>query len=296
VLDDGAIDEGRSLPTSASSRRKIIMSFQLFKGIVAGGFFLLAGCGGTAEVPGDFETAPDVKPQGGSTAGTLGYNGLSPVAYHANITALLSAFGVAAVDPGNASAVNPAIEATGLLATSGGREVFEYAVRCALPTESEIESGTRVYSGGGILTTTAPWVTGGLTTEQKEEALTCMIAHLNPLGATVPIFLSGPSVAGSELSDAGGFGIEEAIWQVKIPGPGQAPIYNAWPRANLLNVCGLLTTVSWISRICGSPLNTCGVQVRYDSSTVCTGSDGSFSCNGRPTVQTSLEKSALCLL
>ena len=270
------------------------MSFQFCKGSVAGVFFLLAGCGGTAEMPGDFETAPDVKPQGGSTKGTCGYNGLRPAAYHANITALLSAFDVAAADPNDASAVNPAIEATGLLATSGGREVFEYAARCALPTEAEIESGTRGYSGGGILTTTAPWVTGGLTTAQKEDALTCMIAHLNPFGATVPIFLSGPSVAGTESSDVGQFGVEEAIWQARIPGPGQAPIYHAWPRVNLLNTCGLLTTLSWITRICGSALNTCGVRIRYDRSTACTGSDGSFSCNGRPATQTSLEESALC--
>ena len=269
------------------------MSLQSLKGIVAGVFFLLAGCGGTAEVP---EAAPDLGPQGGSTKGTGGMNGLSPIAYHANITALLSALGVAAVDPNDTSAVSPAVEATGLLATSGGQEVFKYAAQCALSTETEIESGTRVYSGGGILTTTAPWVTKGLTTAQKEDVLTCMIAHLNPLGATVPIFLSGPSVAGAESSDAGDFDVAEAIWQAKIPGPGQAPIYYAWPRGNLLNVCGLLTTVSWISRLCGSAVNTCGMRVRYDSSTVCTGSDGSFSCNGRPAIQTSLEASALCLL
>jgi hypothetical protein len=123
-----------------------------------------------------------------------------------------------------------------------------------------------------------------------------MIAHLNPFGATVPIFLSGPSVAGTESSDAGGFSVTEAIWQAKIPGPGQAPIYYAWPRVNLLNTCGLLTTLSWITRICGSALNTCGVRVRYDSATACTGSDGSFSCNGSPAIQTTLEDSALCSL
>ena len=123
-----------------------------------------------------------------------------------------------------------------------------------------------------------------------------MIAHLNPFGATVPIFLSGPSVAGTESSDAGGFSVKEAIWQAKIPGPGQAPIYYAWPRGNLLNTCGLLTTVTWITRLCGSAVNTCGVQVRYDCSTACTGSEGSFSCNGRPAIQTTLEDSALCSL
>ncbi len=272
------------------------MAFQLLKGIVAGVFFMVAGCGGTAEVPEDFEAAPHLGPQGGSTKGTGGLNGLSPVAYHANTAALLSAFGVAAADPNDASAVNPAIEATGLLDTLGGQQVFKYAVRCALRAETEIESGALVYSGGGILTTTDSWATRGLTTAQKEDALTCMIAHLNPFGATVPIFLSGPSVAGTESADAGGFNVKEAVWQAKIPGPGQAPIYYAWPRGNLLNVCGLLTTITWITRICGSAVNTCGVQVRYDSSTVCTGSDGSFSCNGRPAIQTTLKDSALCSL
>ncbi len=180
------------------------MSFQLRKGIVAGVFSMVAGCGGTADVPWDVEAASQLGPQGGSTKGTGGYNGMSPAAYHANITALLSAFSVAAADPNDASAVNPAIEATGLLDTSGGQQVFGYATRCALRAETEIESGTRVYTGGGILTTTDSWVTGGLTTAQKEDALTCMIAHLNPFGATVPIFLSGPSVAGTESSDAEG--------------------------------------------------------------------------------------------
>lgn len=270
------------------------MSSQLFEGIVVGVLFMAAGCGGGAEVPGELEVPPALAPQGGSTKGTGGCNGMTPAAYHANVAALISALGVAAADPSDASAVNPAIEATGLLDTSGGREVFEYAARCALPAETEIESGTRVYSGGGILTTTASWATGGLTTAQKEDALTCMLGHLNVFGATVPIFLSGPSVVEAERSDAAGFDVEEAIWQAKIPGPGQAPIYYTWPRVNLLSTCGLLTTVSWVTRLCGSALSTCGAQVRYDSSTACAGSDGKLSCNGRPAIQTRLEKSALC--
>jgi len=272
-----------------------MLSFRLLRGIVLGALVVLAGCGGTAESAGGSVEAPGLELQGGPS-GSVGMNGESPAAYHANIQALLAAFAVAAVDPSGASAVNPAIEATGLLDTAGGREVFTYAARCALPTGTQLQSGADVYMGGGILDTTASWLTGGLTTSQKEDALTCMIAHLNPFGTHVPIFLSGPSVRGTESSNDYGFTVEEAIWQAKIPGPGLAPVYYAWPRGNLLNVCGLLTDISWITRICGSPLNTCGVQVRYDRSTACAGSNGRFSCNGKPAIQTTLEESALCSL
>lgn len=270
-------------------------SLQLFNRIVLGAVVALMGCGGTAEEPEPLGEAPELKPQGGFS-GSTGANGASPTAYHANVAALLNAFSVAAAAPGNPSAVNPAIEATGLLATTDGQEVFEYAARCALPAGTLLASGGRTYSGGGILGTTAAWLTGGLTTSQKEDALTCMIAHLNPFGVHVPIFLSGPSVAGTDSSDTQGFTVQEAVWQATIPGPGQAPVYYAWPRANLQNACGLGTDLSWITRICGSPLNTCGVQVRYDFGAACTGSNGKFSCNGRPAIQTTLAEGTLCSL
>jgi hypothetical protein len=265
---------------------------RLFKGLVFAAFAMLAGCADADESIG-VELSPTLEPQGGLT-GTGGLNGASPAAYHANIGALLSAFSVAAADPSNASAVNPALQATGLLNTAGGREVFSYAARCALPTGAQLANGADVYTGGGILSTTASWLTGSLTTAQKEDALTCMIAHLNPFDVHVPIFFSGPNVTAAESSDDGGFGMEEAIWQAKLPGAGQAPIYYAWPRVNLLNVCGLLTDLSWITRICGSPINTCGVQVRYDRLFACSGSNGNFTCNGKPTIETSLREDDIC--
>jgi len=260
-----------------------------------GAVFALAGCGGTAEDPAVFVEAPELEAQGGP-GGMVGSNGASPAAYHANVGALLSAFGVAAADPSDPSALNPAIEATGILNTSGGREIFAYAARCALPAGKRLESGTNVYEGSGILSTTASWVTAGLTIAQKEEALTCLIAHLNPLGAHVPLFLSGPSVPVTASSDPLGFTVEEAVWQVKIPGPGQAPIYYAWPRTSLADVCGLLTDLSWITRVCGLPLNTCGIRVRYDFASACTGANGRFTCNGKPAIQTTLAEGALCSL
>jgi hypothetical protein len=271
-------------------------SLRLLKGFVLGTVAVVAGCSGSEEDSVDqFVESPALGPQGGPS-GSVGMNGASPLAYHANVGALLSAMSVAAADPMVPSAVNPAIEATGLLDTAGGRQVFAYAARCALPAGTELESGDQVYSGGGVLATTASWRTGGLTTSQKEDALTCMVAHLNPFSAKVPIFLSGPSVNSAQSSDDQGFAVEEAIWQAKIPGPGKAPIYHAWPRANLLDTCGLLTTLSWVTRICGSAINTCGVQVRYDRATACTGSNGNFSCDGKPAIETTLEESNLCLL
>ncbi|MRG95424.1 hypothetical protein [Polyangium spumosum] len=260
-----------------------------------GALFLVAGCV-SAEAPVSVEEAADLAPLGGPSTGMGGYNGLSPLAYHANVNRLLAALGVAAADPNDPSAVSPALVATGLLDTTAGRDVFSYAARCALPAGTQLASGGRVYTGGGILTTTGAWATAGLSTSQKEDALTCMVTHLNPFSASVPIFLSGPSVAGTQSSEPQGFEVEEAIWQVRLEGPNQTPAYYAWPRVNLLDTCGLLTTVSWITRICGSPLNTCGVQVRYDRGSACAGSDGVFSCNGAPAIQTTLEESDLCIL
>ncbi|MDI1477266.1 hypothetical protein [Polyangium sp. y55x31] len=271
-----------------------MVSFRLLT--VLGVACALAGCVGAAEDPADFGESPALAPQGGPTNGSGGMNGLNPVDYHANVAALLSSLNVAAANPMNPSAVNPAIEATGLLDTSGGRDVFEYVARCTLPAGTQLTSAGRIYAGGGILRTTGAWLTAGLTTSQKEDALTCMVTHLNAFSAHVPIFLSGPSIAGTESAERRGFTIEEAIWQVKLEGPSQTPIYYAWPRVDLLDTCGLVTSLTWVSRICGTSLNTCGVQVRYDRATACAGADGIFTCNGKPAIQTSLDESDLCIL
>lgn len=264
---------------------------QRLLGFVA--FATLAGCGGTDEGVGDWAQTPAPQTQGGP-GGAGGANGLNPSDYHANVSALLAAMGVAAADPNDEAAVNPALISTGLLNSEGGRDVFEYAARCALPAEASLANGSETYLGGGILATTGSWMTGGLTTAQKEDVLTCMVAHLNAVGAHVAIFLSGPSITTFENADDNGFSVEEAIWQAKIPGAGQAPEYHAWPRANLLNVCGLLSVTNWIKRICGTTINTCGVQIHYNQSTACTGSNGNYTCNGSPTIQTTLQNGELC--
>jgi len=263
--------------------------------IVLGAGLFCAGCLGSAEDADGFVETPLLEPQGGPS-GSTGINGASPAAFHANVGKLLAAFGVAAADPSNPSLVNPAITSTGLLGTPGGREVFHYAAQCALPAGTQLSSGNDIYQGGGVLSTTSGWLDGGLSIAEQEDVLTCMIAHLNAFGAQVPIFLSGASVGGSADASALEFTTEEAIWQARIPAPGAAPVYYAWPRANLDKVCGLLTNLAWITRICGSPLNTCGVQIRYDSDTACTGADGVFSCDGKRTIESRLEDGMLCLL
>lgn len=259
------------------------------------GIGALTGCADMAVEPVELDDSPGLASQGWMN-GTGGINGLNPSAYHANVFKLLSALSVPAADPNDALAVNPAVISTGLLDTSNGREVFQYAARCALPAETDLEYAGNVYAGGGILSTTGSWVTGGLTTSKQEDVLTCMVAHLNAFGAQVPIFLSGPSVTSSESGDSGAFFVEEAIWQAKIPGPGQAPIYQAWPRTNLLDVCGLLSVTTWIQRVCGTLINTCGVQVRYDQAFVCSGGNGSYTCNGKPAIETTLQEGGLCTL
>jgi len=263
------------------------------RALVLGAGLVAMGCDVAAENAEISTESPALAPQGGP-AGSGGINGASPAAYHANVEALLVALAAPAADPSDAFSVNPAIEATGLLATSGGREVFRYATRCALPAGTHLESGNEVYQGAGILTTTSGWLTAGLATAGQEDVLTCLVAHLNPLGAQVPIFLSGPSVARTEDGEDLGFSVEEALWQAQIPGPGRAPVYYAWPRVNLLSSCGLFTQLSWITRICGSLLNTCGVTVRFDMASACVGSEGNFTCNGRPAIQTTLEPAGLC--
>ncbi|MDI3284281.1 hypothetical protein [Polyangium sp. 15x6] len=264
------------------------------RALALGAFLFSIGCGEAA--PGAFELAesPAFELQGGGPAGSGGINGASPLAYHANVMELLAALAVPAADPSDPSAVNPAIEATGLLDTSGGRQVFRYATRCALPAGTNLASGNKTYEGEGILRTTSTWLTTGLATSAQEDVLTCIVAHLNPLGFPVPIFLSGPSVAGTENAGDLGFTVTEALWQVRIPGPGQAPVYHAWPRVDLLSTCGLCTQLSWITRLCGTLLNTCGVSIRYDMASACTGKDGRFTCNGKPAIQTTLEAAALC--
>ncbi|UQA55541.1 hypothetical protein [Polyangium aurulentum] len=272
-----------------------MLSIRISSAIVLGAGLLCAGCLGSADDFDGFAETPHFEAQGGPS-GSTGINGASPAAYHANVGKLLAALSVAAADPGDPSLVNPAIVSTGLLATSGGREVLHHAAQCALPAGTQLSRGIDIYQGGGILSTTSAWLTRGLSIGEQEDVLTCMIAHLNPFGAHVPVFLSGASVAGSADASVLDFNTEEAIWQARIPAPGAAPVYYAWPRADLDKVCGLLTNLAWITRICGGPLNTCGVQVRYDSATACTGADGVFSCDGKRTIETRLEDGALCLL
>jgi hypothetical protein len=276
------------------SGRKDMQSRHLFKGALLVGFVTFTGCGDSALNPLEQMDSPGLSFQGGMT-GSGGINGASPAAYHANVFRLLAALSVAAAHP-NERDINSAVISTGLLDTADGREVFEYATRCALPTGTELEYAGNVYSGGGILATTASWISGGLSIAQKEDVLTCMIAHLNAFDVHVPIFLSGPSINSNESADTSGFSVEEAIWQAKIPGPGQAPIYYAWPRANLLNLCQVLSTTTWIQRICGTPVNTCGVQVRLDQAFVCSGGNGRYTCNGKPAIETTLKDGDLCTL
>jgi hypothetical protein len=268
-------------------------STRSFLAIVVGTSWTTIGCGSIPEEPAGLHESPQLEAQGGPS-GTTGTNGASPIAFHANQSALLASFSVAARNPLNPSAVNPVIVATGILGTAGGRQVFSYAARCVLPAGTELTSGGNVYSGGGILNSAASWLTGGLTTSQQEEALTCMVAHLNPSGMHVPVFFSGPSISGTESSESNGFGLEEAVWQAVLPGPGQAPIYYAWPRVDLFELCALPTELSWLTRVCGLPANTCGVEIRYDRDVACTGSNGSFTCNGKPAIQTTLQEGDLC--
>ncbi len=249
-----------------------------------------AGCLGAPDDIDQNLEVPGLSAQDGPD-GSSGTNGADPDAFHSNVLTLIDAMGLAAADA-SGTEVNPTIEGMGLLDTAGGREVFSYAVRCALPTTTSLHSNAtgESYAGGGLLNTTSGWMSAGLSTAQQEDVLACMIAHLNPFDLHVPIFLSGPSVTISGNANDLGFLLGEAVWQVEINAQG-APTYTIWPLSDLQNVCGSVTDESMITLVCGTPTNDCGVVIRHDFDTACTGTNGSFSCDGKPALQTSLHDS-----
>jgi hypothetical protein len=232
---------------------------------------------------------------GGSPDGSGGTNGAQVAAYHVNVPLLLLAMSVEAEDPYNGDQVNPALENTGLLNTAGGRQMFGYAVRCAFPRGKALKSSAGdEYKGEEILRSALDWPARSLDTSQQEDVLGCMLAHLNPYGIHVPIFLSGPSVTPDAEGDLLGFTFHEAIWQVDLN--GGRPIYNVWPLVDLSSTCGASTDPSVLTRICDQPLGNCGTTLRYDFTNACKGSNGTFVCDGKPAIMTRLEEKNVSLL
>lgn len=176
-------------------------------------------------------------------------------------------------------------------------------MRCALADGDSVIGGDvlKEYNGNGILSTTTEWTNAPLNSVQLGSVLTCLIAHANERGEHVPIVLNGPAIQGDGVDHSDATMIE-AVWLARVVNDPAAPNgisihYNVWPQDDLASYCGVNPGNSIVNRTCGnlSP-EQCQVIHRTDFSTACTGSDGVYTCDGLPAIQTSLRASDLDLI
>lgn len=266
--------------------------FRALSAVVIGVSALATGCFGGA---GDLDAieAHDYDDPSLSTLGGLngsgGFNNLRPAAFHANKWSLYeatkSALATYNADDGSWSLANNTYT-NALLATADGREVLKYAVRCALSStvtvKATLPDGTIVaYAGQSILAQAVNWKTAALNHDQADALFTCLVAHMNANGVTVPINLSGSQVTNQAVGYDPAFSWEEALWAVKIIDEGDASdvtfhLY-AWP---MNNMAGCAEYVSGLqSRICAKSDDNCGLTVRLDRDSACEEAGGLWSCD-----------------
>lgn len=225
--------------------------------------------------------------------GNGGTNGLSPEEAMPNMELLWRA-----ADSSIHSANNSAVQQ--LLSNDDGINTLRYAIRCALPSSrSSIVIDGHEFVGGGILSTTSGWMTGGLSLSAKEDLMTCMIAHLNPYGVEVPIKLSGDSVTNSSLAPwPSSADFHEALWVARRSSRSGGMDYIAWTFDDLANICAD-PGASIATRVCGrlTPLGNyevteCDVDVRtaQNMAADCTYDDETlnWTCLGHPAIKTRL--------
>lgn len=215
-----------------------------------------------------------------SPAGSDPGNGLDPVAAMNNMSDLLEAMDKGLYDPTNDAVAT-------LASTYDGFMTLWYAADCALPPDSPPFAGSEKPIGDGILTTTSGWATGALSTSQKEDVLTCLVARFNGLGAHVSILMTGDHVDGTTTSGAY-YNTEEAFWVAELSATNEVTFY-AWPLNDLVTYCGPHTVSGVGTRTCGTALGTtCFVDVRATVATDCEDldEDGHYTCLGRPAIKT----------
>jgi hypothetical protein len=260
-----------------------------------------------------YQYEPQDNPTGSGTNNHLGGD-----IYEGNKYLLLSAMSYSLATPFSFNGVTTYLHSvsnnvvnTGLLDTSGGRDLFKVAVECALADGQYVQQNfdgflTTYYTGKGLMSTTAGWYSGGLTTEQKEDVLRCVIARVNYLGATVPLVVSGQNVTVKTSEFASHEGYEpDALWDVNIstsPVTGLPLIQEyAWPMMELALPSGesetCISTVDIINtRLCSQETSMCGFQVYDTRASDCVdvgpvGGPSVYQCNhddnqaGRPVVQ-----------
>lgn len=242
---------------------------------------------GCASDPMIDEEAPPLETLEGTT-GVPGSNGLLVTTFQAESSALRELMNQGIYTDATKQNLNPNVIAF-LDDSSGKRKVFTYAIRCALPTSDTITRSLRVYKGGGILTTTTQWTVAGLNTAAKEDLFACIVAHLNPLGELVPIFLSGPSVRPETLST--GYPVREALFTAELTEVGVS--YHVWPLFAVPEMCAANPFDALKERVCGQDALECSLVPHQSTGSDCTlttpGDDGRAICLGRKAIMTRLQ-------
>jgi len=87
---------------------------------------------------------------------------------------------------------NPA--AGSMLATEGSREVLDYLVGCAMPSNKSftVHAGPTTYTFHGDVGLAKSWTSTGLTDKQKRWISACMFARVNNQGQLMKISMRGP--------------------------------------------------------------------------------------------------------
>jgi hypothetical protein len=265
-----------------------MMLFRALSAVALGACALSLGCAKTDFESESSELPPLDDPFYSTMAGpqgSTGTNNLNPVDFHSQKATLLAALQapLATYASGTQTwwlANNAPNNA--LLASSGGRSVLKYAIRCALSSTSavNVQLGTSVvtYPGQGLLTTASGWKTTALNADQTDDVFACLLAHLNANGVTVPINLSGPNVSNAGSFDPS-FAWEESLWAAKLVEADDGTMafnFEVWPRG----VAGCPNAaIELAQRVCGTTPGSCGLTLRADFDSACTETATGWYCN-----------------
>jgi hypothetical protein len=255
-----------------------------------------AACLGSEGTTGSPDLFDDVPLESSEVAGHSGTNSLLVTSYLAEADSLLdlTTRRLKNSSPAGTSLINSS--SAYIIGTPEGQDILDYAARCALADNDHVVASifpTLSFYGSGILTTTAGWGSAALTNAQKEDLFTCVLTHLNPSGAEIDTYLKGPSVA-ADNSDGTVFDFTEAVWLTTVsagPFTGTVVEHHVWPQQDLRTRCGPSLEGSLGTRVCGTSAG-CGdltIHTDADFAADCTGSDGSYTCLGKPAIQTKLK-------
>lgn len=187
--------------------------------------------------------------------------------------------------------LNPALPSS-VMPDGACAEALQYAVKCTIDETITVPQPEPeepfAYEGEAIMSTTNGWKTSALTHSQKQDALECMIALVNPNG-TVPVCLVGDNVnSGSCLS----YQVEEAVWQARASrdraGNITGVVFDVWI-LDPGNLCPEGAADDALrARFCTNmDPESCYLNIRTDLATACTENDGVYDCAG-PAIKTVL--------